>query len=129
MSIRYSQESKDLTLIDFLQLLKDSYPHKHFDSERLSAALLKTINISAWDEERLVGSVRILTDGYLFSTIPEIVVHPAYRSRGIGSALMKLATEIAPTGLFFGAKSGNERFFERLGFKKGIQSFQSGKPT
>lgn len=129
MSIKYSQDSEELTVFAFLELLNASYPHRHFESERLQTALQKTINITAWNEKTLVGAVRILSDGYLFSTIPEIVVHPEYRRRGIGSQLMNLAEELAPTGLFFGAKSGKEVFFERLGFVKGIQSFQSRKPT
>jgi GNAT superfamily N-acetyltransferase len=40
-----------------------------------------------------VGCVRVLTDGYFFATIPEILVLPVYRRRGIGWELMWRAVE------------------------------------
>ena len=57
MSIIYSQDSEELTVFAFLELLKASYPHRHFESERLHTALQKTINITAWNEKTLVGAV------------------------------------------------------------------------
>jgi len=33
------------------------------------AALTRTTNIGAWDDQRLVGAVRVLTDGYFFATV------------------------------------------------------------
>jgi hypothetical protein len=40
---------------------------------------------------------------------------------------MELAWEASPTSLFLGAQPGNESFFEKLGYTKGIQSFQKKK--
>ena len=87
----------------------------------------KTINLTAWDEKHLVGCARILTDGYFFGTIPEIFVLPHYQGKGIGKQLMELVWEISPTSLYFGAQPGKEEFFEKLGYKKSIQSFQKRK--
>ncbi|WP_286166426.1 GNAT family N-acetyltransferase [Bacillus sp. E(2018)] len=94
--------------------------HELFTKE----ALHKTLNITAWDQEKLVGCVRILTDGYFFGTIPEILVRPDYQGKKIGKHLMEMAFEHSPTSLFIGAQPGKEQFFERLGFTKSIQSFQ-----
>ncbi|MFE1245287.1 GNAT family N-acetyltransferase [Fictibacillus sp. NPDC058756] len=90
-------------------------------------ALQKTMNITAWQNDRLVGCVRILTDGYFFGTISEILVLPEFQKMGIGKRLMELAWEASPTSLFLGAQPGKEPFFEKLGFVKGIQSFQKKK--
>ena len=45
-----------------------------YDTELMQKAISKTINITAWDNDKLVGCIRILSDGYLFGTISEILV-------------------------------------------------------
>jgi len=93
---------------------------RNYDVAQVSAAVIRTSNASAWDGARLVGAVRVLTDGHLFSTVPEILVDPAYRRQGIGRRLMAMALELAPGGkLFLGAQPGNETFFEACGFTRG----------
>ncbi|MCM3733619.1 GNAT family N-acetyltransferase [Fictibacillus nanhaiensis] len=57
----------------------------------------------------------------------EILVLPEFQQRGIGKRLMELAWEASPTSLFLGAQPGKESFFEKLGYTKGIQSFQKKK--
>ena len=93
----------------------------------MKEVLRKTINITAWDVEQLVGCVRFLSDGYFFGTLTEILVLPSYQRsyqrRGIGKRLMELAWEMSPTSLFFGAQPGIEEFFEKAGYEKSIQSF------
>ena len=72
-----------------------------------------------WVGDRLVGSVRVLSDGY-FPTVPELMVDPEYQRRGIGRELMRWALDVAPGGkLFFGAQPDTEEFFERSGFHRG----------
>lgn len=51
------------------------------------------MNITAYEGERLVGCLRILSDGCYFGTITELLVLPAYQKRGIGSRLLQLARE------------------------------------
>lgn len=41
---------------------------------------------------------------------------------------MALAWDSCPTPLFFGAQPGNEGFFEKAGFTKGMQSYSRSKP-
>ena len=47
-----------------------------YSASHVRQALLRTTNISPRDGTRLIGCVRILTDGYFFGTIPEILVDP-----------------------------------------------------
>lgn len=56
---------------DFLALAQRVWPREHSLADARTA-LERTINIGAWDGLRLVGTVRILTDGYFFATIPDI---------------------------------------------------------
>jgi GNAT superfamily N-acetyltransferase len=97
----------------------------NYDATQTEAALGRTINIGAWDGTVLVGSVRVLTDGYLPATVPEIFVDPAYQRRGIGRELMRRALEEAPGrgALFFGAQPQSVAFFERIGCTKGPVGF------
>ena len=103
----------------FLTLAQRIWP-RNYDASRSADALAKTVNIAAWDGDRLVGCVRVLSDGYFFSTVPELMVDPAYRRQGVGRELLRRALEAAPGGtLFLGAQPGNEAFFERAGFRRG----------
>ena len=100
------------------------------DPERLRESLSRTINIGAYDGDRLVGALRLLTDGYEWTVVTDFLVAPAYRRRGIGSALWRRAADRA-TGRLAMAQipPGTEGFFRRLeaipayeGFIRGAKS-------
>jgi ribosomal protein S18 acetylase RimI-like enzyme len=104
----------------FLALAQRVWP-RAYDLAEATAALTKTTNIGAWDEARLVGAVRVLTDGYFFATVPEILVDPDYQRRGIGRELMVRALAAAPRNtLFFGAQPQSVGFFKKLGCEAGL---------
>ena len=107
----------------FLALAQRVWP-RAYDPERTAAALARTINIGAYDGDRLVGAVRVLTDGYFFAAVPDILVEPAYQRRGIGRELLRRAVARAPSGkVFFGAQPQSVSFFERLGCQRGPEGF------
>jgi len=113
---------------EFLALAQRIWP-RDYSLADTAAALHRTINIGAWDGSRLVGSIRILTDGYFFATIPEILVDPEYQRRGIGQRLMELALERAPRGkLAFGAQPQSAAFFDRIGCERKLTSFVATRP-
>jgi GNAT superfamily N-acetyltransferase len=126
VEIEYRQGSLAYTAEEFVALAQRVWP-RHYDLDKVAAALRSTINVGAWSGNRLVGSVRVLTDGYLFNTVPEVMVDPEYHRQGIGRELMRRALAAAPGGrLFFGAQPGNEPFFERCGFVRGPIGFVAG---
>lgn len=94
-----------------------------YDIEKTQKALSKTLNITAYDGKRLVGCLRILSDGYFFGTITELLILPEYQKQGIGSRLLQLAKENSPTMLYFGSQSGIEAFYEKNGCQKSLQSY------
>src|SRR5688500_16211095 len=109
MSIDYRTGNAALTPDAFVNLARRVWP-REYDSSQTAAALQKTINIGAWSGERLVGSVRVLSDGYFFSTVTEVIVDPEFRRQGIGLELMRLALELTPGGvLFLGAQPATSR--------------------
>ena len=126
MEIQYRIDDKALLASDFIHLADKVWPGK-YNIQYTKEALDKTINVTAWDSDRLVGCVRVLTDGYFFGTVTEILVLPDYQRHGIGKTLMELAFEISPTSLFFGAQPEAVGFYEKLGYEKSLQSFGKKK--
>lgn len=95
-----------------------------YELGRMRAALATTTNIGAWDGTRLVGVVRVLSDGYTFSAIADILVDPEYQRIGIGRALMKRALATTPDArLLIDSQPECIRFFERIGCDRGPTGF------
>ena len=111
------------TATAFLALAQRVWP-RAYDAARAADALTRSVNIGAWDGERLVGAVRMLSDGYFFACVSEILVDPEYQRRGLGRRLMEAALAVAPRGkLFLGAQPQAVGFFERLGYARGPVGF------
>lgn len=89
-----------------------------YGMEKTQIALSKTIKITAYDGNVLVGCLRILSDGYYFATITELLVLPENQNQGIGSKLLQLARDNTPTMFYFGAQPGIEAFYEKNGCQK-----------
>src|SRR5689334_22873490 len=99
---------------EFFALAQRVWPGDYGLAET-TTALARTTNIGAWDGDRLIGCVRLLTDGYFLATISEILVDEGYRRRGIGRELMRRVLALAPRGrLFFGARAEATDFFDRI---------------
>ena len=126
--IRYKTHDKTLTASQFIHMANQVWPgtyNTHYTTE----AIETTINTTAWDGSNLIGCVRVLTDGYFFGTVTELLVLPEYQRKGIGSKLMALAFDSSPTSLFFGAQPEAVGFYERIGYEKSMQSFCKRNPV
>lgn len=120
--MEYQIDDKQLDASVFLSLVNQVWPND-YDEKQTEEALAATMNITAYDGEKLVGCLRILTDGYFFGTITELLILPAYQKQGIGSRLIQLAREHAPTIVYFGSQPGVEAFYEKNGCQKSLQSY------
>ncbi len=118
----YKVDDTDLKAQDFISFANKIWKGS-YDLKKTSKALSKTINITCYNNGVLVGCIRILTDGCFFGTITELLVLPEYRKRGIGSRLLLLAKENSPTLLYFGSQPEAEKFYEKNGCKKSLQSY------
>ena len=121
--MEYRVDDQTLEAGKFLAFVNQVWPGE-YGPERTQDALEKTLNITAYEGETLVGCLRILTDGYFFGTITELLVLPGYQGRGIGSRLLRLAREHTPTLLYFGVQPGLEKFYEKNGCHRSLQSYQ-----
>ena len=120
--MEYKIDDKALNAPEFIEFVNQVWPGT-YDLDRTQDALSRTLNLTAYDEERLVGCLRILTDGYFFGTITEMLVLPEYQKKGIGSRLLALAKEHTPTMLYFGSQPGVEAFYEKNGCPRGLPSY------
>jgi ribosomal protein S18 acetylase RimI-like enzyme len=120
--MEYKVDDRQISAADFIAFVNKVWPGK-YDADRTAAALSSTMNITAYDGDTLVGCLRILSDGYFFGTITELLVLPEYQRQGIGSRLMQLARENTPTMLYFGSQPDVEQFYEKNGCVKGMQSY------
>lgn len=118
----FKVDDQELDAVIFISFVNKVWPG-NYDINKTQFALSKTINITAYDNDVLVGCLRILTDGYFFGTITELLVLPEYQNHGIGSKLLQLAANHTPTMLYFGAQPGKEHFYEKNGCDKSLQSY------
>ena len=61
--MEYRIDDKQLDAGKFIEFVNKVWPGK-YDEGRTAEALSRTLNITAYDGETLVGCLRILTDGY-----------------------------------------------------------------
>lgn len=77
-----------------------------------------TLVISAWDNDRLVGTVRVLSDKIIRSIIYDLVIDPEYQNKGIGQELVKRCIEHFPDSEWLVQTTKEiSSYYEKLGFK------------
>lgn len=115
------QEEKTISQIDLKDLYEDVEWFAYTkDLNQLQQALESSLYVlSAWEEERLVGLVRVVGDGLTIIYIQDILVLNRYQNQGIATKLMNqvmekykdvrqkvLLTEEAPDVRHFYEKNG-----------------------
>ncbi|MCA1058887.1 GNAT family N-acetyltransferase [Rossellomorea aquimaris] len=73
---------------------------------------------TVWDNEKMIGMVRVISDKIMAANIMDLVVLSEYRGRGIGKKLVQLCIEKLPHGDWFAHTSANNfKFYETCGFE------------
>ena len=89
--------------------------------DRLYKALMNSSNVfTAWDDDRLVGLVRVLDDQEMLAYVHYVLVHPDYQGKGIASELIKRAKEEYKDFFYIEVmpkESKNATFYKKHGFK------------
>jgi GNAT superfamily N-acetyltransferase len=87
--------------------------------------LMGALSRSQWivavnDGSRLVGFGRVVTDGFIHAMIYDLIVHPEYQNRGLGTRILDalvqkcLDANIRDIQLF--CARGQRAFYEKRGF-------------
>lgn len=103
--------------------LKELYRQAGWWPERDKVAIKKMLEASscfgAWNEEELIGFVRLIHDGTFRGYIEDVLVHPLWRKRGIAEALLELVKQDF-SGLDIISLFCEEElipYYQKLGFK------------
>ena len=120
--MEYMIDDRELNASIFIDFVNKVW-QGNYDLDKTQIALSKTINLTAYDNDKLIGCLRILSDGYYFGTITELLVLPQYQKQGVGSKLLQLARDNTPTMLYFGSQPTVEQFYEKNGCQKSLQSY------
>jgi len=118
MNINYSFE-RPLVPQDVQQLLKQTGWASARDIPGIEKMLANSfLTVGVWDDDRLIGFARVLSDGVYRALIDDVVVDESYRGKGIGTEMMKhLLSRLEQVEEIF-LRTGKEMvpFYERLGF-------------
>lgn len=76
---------------DIKQLYEDAgWTNYTNDLSKLMKAIESSLMvISAWDDEKLIGLIRVVGDGLTIIYIQDILVLESYKRKGVGSKLLK----------------------------------------
>jgi len=93
----------------------------HLSPKELFQAICSNwFSVSAFDDDRLVGFGRVVSDGLLHAMIYEMIVLPEYQGQGIGAQILHLLIQrcleanIRDIQLF--CARGKRDFYEKYGF-------------
>lgn len=131
MSVIYCDTKKDLPseqlrrlfmLVGWSDGLETSDQKKHFNIPFINSTLV----ISAWEDDHLIGAVRVLSDKIFRSVIYDLVVEPGFQSHGIGRELLKRCIEHFPDSEWLvGTTEKVSSYYERMGFRINNEVFLS----
>jgi len=122
MSITYNDKNKDLPCDQLDKLFvsagwSDS-ENAHDNSWFKIPFTNSTLVISAWENDCLVGVVRVLSDTFTRSVIYDLVVLPEYQNKGIGTELVKRCFEHFPNSEWLvQTTEKNIKYYKKIGFR------------
>jgi GNAT superfamily N-acetyltransferase len=79
--------------------------------------LNSTLVVSAWDGERLVGAVRVLSDTIFRSVVYDLLVDLAYHGKGIGTELVRRCVAQYPDSEWLVETKDAAGFYRKIGFQ------------
>jgi ribosomal protein S18 acetylase RimI-like enzyme len=124
MNITYNETKKDLPCGQLHRLFllagwsSEDIPQNWLDNFNISF-INSTLVISAWDNDNLIGAVRVLSDKMFRSIVYDLIIDPNYRGKGIGGELLKRCFAHFPDSEWtLETTEENIGFYEKIGFKR-----------
>ncbi len=121
MTIEYKENSEYDE--NKLKLLYDNVKWTSYtnDMPRLADAIKRSLKvITAWDDDKLIGLIRVVGDGQTIIYIQDILVLKNYQDQGIGSQLMRKILlkyeDVRQKVLLTNDTAGVRAFYEKYGF-------------
>lgn len=98
---------------------------QNFSEEQANKALEHSLyTVTAVENNQTVGMGRLVGDGVYYLMV-DIIVHPAYQGKGVGSKIVNLLLQFIDGATPVGGRSsvqliaeqGKEAFYEKMGFQ------------
>lgn len=92
----------------------------YFDAETHKRAFENSYAVVfIFEEDKLIGFGRALSDGAYQAALYDVVVQPEYQGRGIGRLLVEnLLSQLPHCNVILYAAVGKEEFYQRLNFSR-----------
>ncbi|EOB2763620.1 GNAT family N-acetyltransferase [Enterococcus hirae] len=92
------------------------------DIQQLAMGVQQSLKvITVWDEQQLIGLIRSVGDGETILYIQDLLVHPAYQNKGIGTQLIEKMVQAYPKVrqkvLLTENEQRTRRFYEKCQFQ------------
>lgn len=115
--------STSIDTVDWEQL-KRTLNEDDFDNGRSPEQLRRSaensaLNIFAWSEGRVIGTVRVLSDWVCNAYVVDVWTHSSYRRQGVATHMMQLALEQLPGQHVYLFTEAAVDFYRTLGFREG----------
>ena len=117
--IEYSLE-KTVNYDGLMQLFNQAgWSDKTSDLDRLQLMVENSqIVVTAWDEGRMIGFARCVTDYVFNGQINNVIVDQGYRGRGIGKGLIsRILNNSKKVTYILRGDPDNIKFYKQMGFK------------
>lgn len=76
------------------------------------------VTVFAFDNEKLVGFARAISDGVRQAAIYDVALLPEYQSKGIGKLILESTMEkISNCNIILYSNPGKENFYKKIGFR------------
>lgn len=122
MNIKY-EVNVPVTSDQFIELLRESTlgERRPIDDRDCMEGMVKNSNlmVTAWNDGKLIGIARSMTDFYYACYLSDLAVHREYQKKGIGKRLQIITQgELGPKcKLILVAAPAANSYYEHLGFK------------
>jgi GNAT superfamily N-acetyltransferase len=112
----------DITNVDWPQM-KSTLAADHFDNgrtpEQLEASFKNSfVSVIAYDGDRIIGTVRVLSDGVCNAYVVDVWTLSEYRNRGIARAMMETAEKKLEGQHVYLFTDDAVEFYRKLGYKE-----------
>ncbi len=128
----FTGNDKAVTADEFIQLFKSRHPLEEDTLEPVKVAelLRNSIVVSARLNGELQGLVRILTDGYLFGAITEVLAQPStFNDAEFWTKMLTVAASVCPTRLVLATHRADPELLRDIGWEYALPSYvYRGKP-
>lgn len=117
------RDTRKINLEKLVQHYKYGWWSKYRKKKDVKKMLANTdMAFSLWDDKKLIGFARVLTDYVFRATIWDVIIHPDYQGEGLGKLIMQKILnhpELKKVPHFWLVTLDKHKFYKKLGWKMG----------